>query len=69
MGQTVDESYKEVFCMEKEQSIGCDVTGCVYDHKGVLCDLDHIGESCRSEDCVGENEGLCASCRGENRHE
>ena len=55
--------------MEKEQSIGCDVTGCVYDHKGVRCDLDHIGESCRSEDCVGENEGLCASCRGENRHE
>lgn len=56
---------KEVFHMEKKQTIGCDVTSCVYNHEGIRCDLDHIEVSCCDEGCDRENESLCASYRGE----
>ena len=60
---------KEVFAMEKKQTIGCDVTSCVYNHEGVKCDLDHIEVSCCGESCGRENESLCASYRGEPENE
>ena len=55
--------------MEKRQTIGCDVTNCVYNHGGVRCDLDHIEVSCCKDACGRENESLCASYRGENTDE
>ena len=61
--------YKEVSTMEKKQTIGCDVTSCVYNHEGVRCDLDHIEVSCCGESCGRENESLCASYRGEKVYE
>ena len=55
--------------MEKKQTIGCDVTSCVYNHEGTRCDLDHIEVSCCGESCGRENESLCASYRGEKVYE
>ncbi len=55
--------------MEKKQTIGCDVTSCVYNHEGVRCDLDHIEVSRCGESCGRENESLCASYRGELENE
>ena len=69
LGQAMDEISKEVFDMEKKQTIGCDVTSCVYNHEGIRCDLDHIEVSCCGESCGRENESLCASYRGENVNE
>ena len=51
--------------MEKKQTIGCDVTSCVYNHEGTRCDLDHIEVSCCGESCGRENESLCASYRSD----
>ncbi len=69
LGQAMDEISKEVFDMEKKQTIGCDVTSCVYNHEGVKCDLDHIEVSCCGESCGRENESLCASYRCESENE
>ena len=65
----MDEISKEVFDMEKKQTIGCDVTGCVYEQEGVRSDLDLIGVSCCCESCGRENESLCASYRCESENE
>lgn len=55
--------------MEKKQTIGCDVTSCVYNHEGTRCDLDHIEVSCCDDGCGRENESLCASYQGEPENE
>ena len=59
------ENEKEVFQMEKKQTIGCDVTSCVYNHEGTRCDLEHIEVSCCGDSCGRENESLCASYRSD----
>ena len=55
--------------MEKKQTIGCDVTSCVYNHEGVKCDLDHIEVSCCDERCAEKNDSQCASYRSETGNE
>ena len=55
--------------MEKKQTIGCDVTSCVYNRAGVQCDLDHIEVSCCGQRCSGLNDSQCASYRGERSYE